>query len=444
MIQFLTALMRSVFLFVLFIIWNGNTLANQLSHAIANEDPHRLKNPITDHLSETEIVKVAIQRNPMILRDYEMWQSEINDIAVRKGYPNPVLGLGYFINEVETAVGPQQFKFGITQAVPWFGKLKTEESMQTLQARIAEQTLFNTINQVRHDVLSTYYDYYYLIKTIHISEENLRLLNSWLEITENKYRTSQVNHPDLIKAQIEIIHLENNLKTLRHNQAPLVARLTTLLNDTSFTYIQVPDSLITPSLEWTKDSLLQELKRNNPVLLSHTLGIEYSQSKLKRAKLSYYPDLSVGMDYIFTNKKFNNGVEVPESGKNPFLIKLGVSLPIWLKNNRNHVESAVKQVNAYTHNRVNTQNQLVAEFEQAYFEFRDSERSLDLYEKGLIPKSIESLRATEKAYISNKTDFLNLIDAQKRYLDYLLDREQAVITNRKALLKLEKLIGREL
>ncbi|MCK5331724.1 MAG: TolC family protein, partial [Candidatus Marinimicrobia bacterium] len=72
------------------------------------------------------------------------------------------------------------------------------------------------------------------------------------------------------------------------------------------------------------------------------------------------------------------------------------------------------------------------------------QRKINLYSQRLIPKSIESLRATEAAYISEKLDFLNLVDAQRRYLQFLLESERSLVQYQKAYARLEYLAGREL
>lgn len=58
----------------------------------------------------------------------------------------------------------------------------------------------------------------------------------------------------------------------------------------------------------------------------------------------------------------------------------------------------------------------------------DARRKIELYGNELIPKSRESLGASEKAYISDKADFLTLIDAQRRLLQFKLEYEKAIVS----------------
>jgi outer membrane protein TolC len=64
-----------------------------------------------------------------------------------------------------------------------------------------------------------------------------------------------------------------------------------------------------------------------------------------------------------------------------------------------------------------------------------------LYQNVLIPKGLESLGATEKAYRSDKIDFLSLVDAQQRLLTFQMKYEKALINYLKAKCKLYILTG---
>merc|ERR1711974_383443 len=46
-------------------------------------------------------------------------------VAQVNNLPDPTFSFGYFISPVETRVGPQRAKVGLTQMFPWFGTLKT-------------------------------------------------------------------------------------------------------------------------------------------------------------------------------------------------------------------------------------------------------------------------------------------------------------------------------
>lgn len=51
-------------------------------------------------------------------------QSGTRRVPQVRALPDPRLSFGFFINEVETRVGPQRAKIGLQQTFPWIGKLQ--------------------------------------------------------------------------------------------------------------------------------------------------------------------------------------------------------------------------------------------------------------------------------------------------------------------------------
>ena len=90
---------------------------------------------------------------------------------------------------------------------------------------------------------------------------------------------------------------------------------------------------------------------------------------------------------------------------------------------------------------VSIQNELTKNLEKVLYELKESNRQIQLYQNVLIPKGLESLGATEKAYRSDKIDFLSLVDAQRRLLKFQMKYEKALVDYLKAKSKLSILTG---
>ncbi len=71
-------------------------------------------------------IQKARENNPSLKRAKTQWQSAEVNIAVAKGLANPTVSVGYFLESVETAAGPQQYKIGLTQKFPFLGKRKLQ------------------------------------------------------------------------------------------------------------------------------------------------------------------------------------------------------------------------------------------------------------------------------------------------------------------------------
>lgn len=387
-----------------------------------------------------DYVLAAQKQNAGIRSAYHQWEAAVEQIAVAKGWPNPTLSFGYFLENVETAVGPQEYKVGLTQMIPWFGKLGTQGKVQTAQSEI----LFHRLQQKRLAVESqtklVYYDYYFLEKAIEITRQNIDLVQNWEWVVQSKYKTAISSHLDVIKTQIELINLKDDLKSLEGKKRPLLQKFQEILNDTTLSTVFIGDSLEFLTISLEKTQLLKMALGNNPGLLAAGSLVTKQTHALKRARLEYFPDFGLGVDRIGTGES-ENSPPPTDSGKDPMVFKVSLSLPIWLGKNAKTVRSAKYKKIAAQEFKQSVENTLLTNIENVWYDLTEAERKFNLYKDILIPKSLESLGASEKAYISDEVDFLTLVDAQRRYLHFSLKYEKSLVDFLKSRSKLETLIG---
>jgi outer membrane protein TolC len=345
--------------------------------------------------------------------------------------------VGYFLESVETAAGPQQYKIGLMQKFPFLGKRKLQGK---IQASKAETFYFNyVVHQLKldHAVRSTWYDYYYLAQVTELTVQNFKLIQNWDGVIRSKYVTARTGHPDLIKTQIELIQLEDELSTLENKKIPILERFRTLVNDPSMTDIVVPDSLAFELGKSDKSIIQRQILKNNPNILGVKAAIEMERAKVKRSKLNRMPDFGLGVELIGTGEKDGSSV----SGKDPLVAKLSMDIPIWIRKTNSEITSANYTLTGTEARAESIQNELRSELEMVLFDLDESSRQIRLYKDILIPKGLESLSASEIAYRGDKIEFISLVDAQRRLLQFQMKYEKAVVDYLKAKSKLSVLTG---
>lgn len=390
--------------------------------------------PLPTKAQIDDYYRIALQNNPRIKAAYAKWQASVENIAVVKNLPDPRLSFGYFLENVETKVGPQEYRIGLTQMIPWFGKLRLQGDIQTLKADAEFQHLQSVINNLYFQVKDVVYKVYYLDQSVDIMKQNINLVQNWEVVVRNKYKTATVGHPDLIKTQIERIKLQDDLQTLEDRYQPLIEKMGALVNDSTVNFVHIPDSLVYIPFEITREELERIILESNPDLLMLNFSQDASELSIKRARLNYYPDLGIGIDYIGTGL----------TSQDPLIGMVSLSFPLWFKKQKAGVDAARYRQRQDDEQVLEMENQLRVNMENIWFELIDARRKLSLYRNNLIPKSLESLRASEKAYIADKADFINLIDAQRLYLKFLLEYERSLVLYTTAYAKLENIAGREL
>jgi outer membrane protein TolC len=363
-------------------------------------------------------LKIAAANNPGLKSAFYDWKAALEEVGYVGVLPDPTITFGHFIENVETRVGPQNQKIGLRQIVPWFGTLGNKEDIAFERSNASYKKFQSEFLRVLYQVKSAYYDYYLLGREIAITKENIALLNFWESIARAKYKVALKQHTDVIKAQLELGKLEDRLLTLEDMQKPIKARLLAALNIPDTVGLPVPSSIEFQEAPASDKDYINSIIQNNPNLdaIKHT--IEKEKLAVGLANKSSLPKFTFGLDYIATGEALNPALD--ESGKDSWLISVGITLPIWFgKNNAKKNEARARHHSAQ-YLLEDKENQLITLAERVIFEHDDALRKIQLYRDGLVPKAEQSLNAAYTAYQAGKADFLNVLDAQRQLLDFQL------------------------
>ncbi len=87
----------------------------------------------------SDYLRYASLNNAELRAKFEQWKAALEQIPQAGALSDPKFTYGYFIEEVETRIGPQQQKFGIMQVFPWFGKIQARTDVAAAKAQAAKQ-----------------------------------------------------------------------------------------------------------------------------------------------------------------------------------------------------------------------------------------------------------------------------------------------------------------
>jgi len=401
----------------------------------ANGDANDLRT-LDDYLN------YALLHSAELRARFEEWKMALEQVPQARSLDDPKFTYSYFLEEVETKVGPQKEKFGIMQVFPWFGKLEARAGSAMAKAEAAKKRYDAARLKLFREVKQVFYDYTYLASAISIAKDNLELLKHFEEIARIRYKTAITTHPDTIRAQIELAKLENILQSLEQLREPIVARAAAVLNRPSGGDLDWPEKHPPVRPKLNHDQIIDLLIANNPQLASLNWEITAARNRLSLAEKKFYPDIGIGIDWIDTEKSDATGVK--DNGKDPVILMFTLNIPLWhdsYKAARRQADAAVRKA---IEERKAAENDAIAKAIKVLYDIEDSQRTMDLYEGVLIPKARQSVRTSEAAYRAGTIDFPSLIDAQRTLLTYELEYEQSVTVNQQKLAELEMLTGVEL
>ena len=392
-------------------------------------------NDTNDLLQLQDYLKYASLNNAELKAGFEAWKAAIEQIPQAKSLDDPIFT--YKIEEFSSSKQPDMQKYGIEQMFPWFGTLKIRADIASAQSKAVHKEYEAAKLKVFQQVKYAFYEYLYLKEAIDIAEENLQLLKNFEIIARTNYQTSTANHPDVIRAQIELAELENVLTSLQKLKTPTTVMLNASLNRPIELPLAWPQKPAITGINIEQSKLIELVIDNNPQLQGMNWEIEAARSNVQLAKKKFYPNIGVGFEYV-------DRAEIGERGRTPLSLMFSVNIPLWQDNYKAAKRQAQATLNKSVQQKISFQNTTISQAMQVLYDYQDAQRKVKLYSDVLIPKTQELLLASESAYKSGKVDFLSLIDAQRTLLKYQLDYDRALADGQQKLAELEMLAGTEL
>ena len=119
----------------------------------------------------------------------------------------------------------------------------------------------------------------------------------------------------------------------------------------------------------------------------------------------------------------------------------GLTVPLWFSKQKEMVrEAGADKEMAYAEYRA-ARNELSSSLREADIKARSSLRLLDLYRGSVIPQAEEALKIAQSGYQAEKTDFMDLLDAQRTLLDFRMDYYRYIVDCHTWLARVEQLTG---
>lgn len=366
-----------------------------------------------------EYLVLAAENNPLLKARFNEYLAALEKGPQVGTLPDPQLAFGYFIQPVQTRVGPQQFRFSATQMFPWFGTLEAQENV-ALQTAKAKYELFEEARAKLFDeVRGTYFNLYFNAKAISIVRDNLQILQRFQNLALIKVETGKVSPVDEFRIEMEMGDLENHLALLRDHQQYLMIAFNNLLNS-EVEHVSLPDTLWNTAPSLSRMAILDSIRSGNHQLLGLELQREAYGYKQEAARKSGGPDFSIGLDYIVVGKGENN-----LSGKDAIMFpRVGITIPLYRNKYRSMIQEAVYQESAKALEKQDRMNMLGTLFEKTWNELQDADRRIKLYQKqqDLATRSINLL---EVEYTTADINFEEVLRMERKQLYYSLELEKA-------------------
>jgi len=384
----------------------------------------------------------SANNNPGLKSKFSEYMAALEKVSQAGALPDPQVSFGYFIQPVETRVGPQKARISASQMFPWFGTPGAKEDAAAEIAKSKYELFEEAKSRLFYDVKSTYYNLYFIQKAIDITAENIYILNTFRKLALIRVESGLASSVDVLRVEIEIADLENQLALLKDNYFVMQTGFNNLLNVDGQRTVNIPDSLANTDFDLTREAALDSVRSgNHQVLQMEFMEASYEKQEIAARKTGK-PNLMLGFDYVVVGKSGNPMTDPSESGRDAFVFPMvGISIPLYRQKYTSMVKEAALMQESTENGRLDKINILGTTFEKANKDYNDADRRIPLYQRQS-GKAKKALNILQTEYETSGKNFEEVLRMERQLLKYKLELEKARADKDAAIAFINYLMGK--
>lgn len=365
--------------------------------------------------SVEELIMQAKEYNPGLkaLRlDYEAALQKADQV---NDWPDPKMNLALGVLPIETRLGAQRFKIGVSQMIPWKGSLDAKSDAANAMAEVRSYADEVKEIDIEYAIRNAYATLQYLEAKKGIIQERLEVLDALEELSKSAVRAGKGKLSNVLFTERKREILESNLSLIdKKIEQPtvLINRWTGNALDTRIEVEQETDALL------SKATAIEYARNGHPQFRILENQKSASNAKLSLIQYDSKPKIGVGIDYAYIDAR--NGVDIPGNGRDVIMPMGSISIPIHKgKYSAIRQEEAIKQ-DAIDKKAEEIQDMFAAEIELAYSTIEYGDEVIRKYES-LKEITSETLKLMRTEYASEGTRFEELLRLEMELIDYDLE-----------------------
>jgi outer membrane protein TolC len=293
----------------------------------------------------------------------------------------------------------------LMQMIPIAGKLGLAADVERARAAASEARAEEVRWEERSRAAMAFYDVYAADRSSMIVLESRQLLRGLIGTTQTMYAVGDARQADVLRAQVELARVEEELVRMEAMRASAAARLNAVVDRPAETPVPPTVQPAWPASLPPADSLIALALVRRPMLQAGAETVRAAGAAERLAGRELWPDLEVGLQYGW--RGMDDGTMHMAS------LMVGFRLPIWAGSRqqamrreasamRDMADADLQAMAAETRGRV---GELAATVARA-------QRIRLLYGGTILPQAATTAASAAAAYRVGGVDFMTLLDAR--------------------------------
>lgn len=355
------------------------------------------------------LIAEALAHSPLITAARRGWEAQERRPVQESTLPDPRItfqnmAVGNAIpgNDLQTN-NFAYFGYGVSQDIPFPGKLKLRGLVAQKQAQAAREAYQAQERSVVEQVRETYFNLLYLQRTLDLLRQTRGEFRRVAQITEVQYEVGTARQQDVLKAQLEMTSILSEEQTAHQGFEQGQNDLKAILGREQDSP-EIPIANVKPAAFTLNDQELRRLSLTGSPLVKQAEALQAkSEESLKLAREGYIPDFSISYMYQKTGARF------PDY----YMATLGIKVPLYFwRRQTPAIDQAALEKQSADAATYATKLSVVSRAQNEWIAVQTSRRVIRIYRDGLIPQAEATLKSALASYRVGKVDFQTLLSAE--------------------------------
>jgi outer membrane protein, heavy metal efflux system len=404
-------------------LWTNNAVSEASTNAV---------------LSLEQVLHEVLMSNPSLKSARANWEAMKQRVPQARAWDD-------LRSEFDTLAGrfvsiaPNSFtdqKLMIEQAVPLSGKNR----LRGVAAEADAAAAFADLHRRELDLITkariAYYQLANAAEQLRIVDANLELLRQLARISRKKYEAGTNPQSDVLTAETDASKLEESRYDLLRQISDAESRLNVLMNRQAQAALSHPAELNLVTMHFQLREVQALALENRPEILVARMKKEAANSRLAEAKRDWVLDPNLRVEA----SRYN------DAGRAVSEVMAGVAINVPWFNRRKYraaIEEARQMEISAEYDQESAEKETLGLVREALNKVETLHHHVELFRDRILILARENASATRQSYETDRTSFLNLIEAQRtlqevegmywnhlaEYLSALAELESVVGTN---------------
>jgi outer membrane protein, heavy metal efflux system len=394
--------------------------------------------------SSKELIHRALRANAELAAtrlDIERGRARLRQASLR---PNPAIDFEQTTGQFSGSKGERETSIGFSLPIESGGKRQRRIDLAQLEIAAAEASLAERERQLIREVRTAFAEALAAIRELQITESLATIDTQTARIIEARVTEGDSSPLELSLIRVETDRLKARRALVEGRLQIAFLKLRQLTGISPDEPLQVSETLLTPILPAPSLSIEaaidMALKTRPDVRLARILEAA-AQAGLRLAKAQATPDLTAFGKFTVNRSLFDDTpVGILRDKDKLLTFGISITLPLFHRNQGNKAEAEIA-IQQAQHRREFVEAAVRSEVAAAYTRYEAARSSLAIFEKGVVERSGQNIRAISRAYELGAFSLTELLAEQRRLLDSEREFIESLTSRYLALAEIQSAIG---